>query len=99
MVALSFYADATSAELIPDDGGWFVSFVRPSANKCQFFTKDDVCDDLGPRALKNQGNVIRYFESRLKAAGYIGVTRRTRATGVEVAAVWDFHLVGGLPPH
>ena len=88
-VALSFHPDATSAELIHQQDGWLLWFFRPTINKYEFFTKADVADDISERALRNEGSVARYFESRLKAAGYEGVTRLSSASSGDVVAVWD----------
>jgi hypothetical protein len=87
-VSLTFHPDATSAELIHQHDGWLLWFFRPTVNKYEFFTKADVGDDLSPNALNNPGNIARYFESRLKVAGY-GVTRRSSAGSGDVVAVWD----------
>jgi len=89
-VSLSCHPDATSAELICQDDGWFVWFVRPESRDSDFFTREDVGGDIDAHALHHPGNIERYFESRLKAAGYVDVTRRSSGVGVQGVVVWDF---------
>jgi hypothetical protein len=89
-VTLAFHSDALSAELIYQQDGWLLWFFRPKLNEYQFFTREDVGGDIDDHTLNNPGNIVRYFESRLKAAGYEGVTRRSTATDAAVVAIWDF---------
>jgi len=89
LVTLSFHPDATSAELIRQEDGWLVVFVRSDTRDIEFFTKDDVGGDIDNHALHNHANIVRYFESRLKAAGYEWATRRLRAMTGNVVAIWD----------
>lgn len=88
-MAVTFHPDATSAELIHQEDGWLLWFFRPKVNEYQFFTREDVGGDIDDHALNNPGNIARYFESRLKAAGYERVVRRSTATAAAVVAIWD----------
>ena len=74
-VTLAFHPDASSVELIHQQDGWLLWFFRPTLKEYQFFTREDVGGDIDDHALNNPGNIARYFESRLKAAGYEGVSR------------------------
>jgi hypothetical protein len=89
LVSPTFHPDAVMVELRRHQDGWFVWFVRPNTCDAQFFAKSDVGEDIDARALINEGNVVMYIESCLRAAGYKGVSRRSAAVGVDVAAVWD----------
>jgi hypothetical protein len=89
-VRLPFYPAATSAELIHEnDTGWSVCFLGVSLRESVFFTRDDIVGGIGEQAFKNWANIVRYFESVLKAAGYKGVHRRLGETGSALVAVWD----------
>lgn len=85
----TFHPDAVMVELRRHQDGWFVWFVRPHVRDFEFFTRGDVGEDIDARALNNEGNVVRYMESSLKAVGYKGLSRRPTVVGDDVAAVWD----------
>jgi len=89
LVAPTFHADAIAAELRRREDGWDVRFIRPRGCHCEFFSRDTVRGDIGARAVKNEGNVVRYVESCLRAAGYRAITRRPTVIDPEIAAVWD----------
>lgn len=91
LVAPSFHPDAVSAELMHQEDGWFLWFVLGQARVFDFITKESVREDIGDRAVKHERSVVRYLESRLKSAGYEGVTHRPNVVGrADTVAVWDF---------
>ena len=92
LVSPTFHPDADSVELHRHKDGWSLSFVRPLGREHQLFTKNEVGEDIGERAVKNEGNVVRYVQSCLRAAGYGSIRRRPTDCSAEVVAVWD------LPP-
>jgi hypothetical protein len=89
LVAPTFHSDAISIELRRREQGWDVCFVGTQERESEFFSRAAVRDDIGDRAVKNEGNVVRYVESCLRAAGYRSIARRPTGAKMEVAAVWD----------
>jgi hypothetical protein len=89
LVSPTFYPDAVMVELQRHEDGWCVWFVRPHMRESQFFKRSDIGEDIDERALINEGNVVRYMESCLRAAGYRGISRRSTVVGGDVAAIWD----------
>jgi hypothetical protein len=89
LVSPTFHPDADVVELHRHHDGWSLSFVRPYGRNYQLFTKNEVGEDIGERAVKNEGNVVRYMESCLRSVGYEGLNRRSTAIGVDIVAVWD----------
>ena len=89
LVSPTFYPDAVMVELRRHEDGWFLWFVRPHMRDFEFFARSDVGEDIDALALINEGNVVRYMESRLRAAGYKGISRRPTVLEANVAAVWD----------
>lgn len=88
-VSVSFHVDATSAELIRQEDGWLVVFIRSQTQDVEFFTRDEVGGDIDNHALHNHANIVRYFESRLKAAGYQWAIRRSKVVSGNLVAIWD----------
>jgi hypothetical protein len=89
LVAPTFHSDGVSAELRRREDGCEVRFIRPRGCHSEYFSRDTVRGDIGARAVKNEGNVVRYVESCLRAAGYGGISRRPTVVNAEIAAVWD----------
>ena len=89
LVSPTFHPDADSVELHRHKDGWSLSFVRPHGREHQLFTKNEVGEDIGERAVKNEGNVVWYVQSCLRAAGYRSISRRPIDLSGEVVAVWD----------
>jgi hypothetical protein len=85
-VELTFYADATSAELIRRDDHWDVWFVGRSPFVATF---DAIRHDTVVRAVDGtitDDGVIDFIEARLIAAGY-RMCGRKRVRGT--IAAWD----------
>jgi hypothetical protein len=89
LVSPTFHPDADSAELRRQEDGWSLVFVRPHEREHQIFTKNEVGEDIGERAVRNEGNVVRYVQSCLRAAGYRSIRRRRIDPSCEIVAVWD----------
>jgi len=89
LVSPTFHPDADSVELHRHKDGWSLLFVRPHGRENQLFTKNEVGEDIGERAVRNEGNVVRYVQSCLRAAGYKSIRRRPTDLSAEVVAVWD----------
>jgi hypothetical protein len=103
LVSPTFHPDADSVELHRHKDGWSLSFVRPHGREHQLFTTQEVGEDIGERAVKNEGNVVRYVQSCLRAAGYEGISRRPTDFEADVVAVWDLApvvatYVSGMTP-
>ncbi len=89
LVAPTFHADAIVAELRRRRDGWDVRFIRHQGCHSEFFSRDTVRGDIGARAARNEGKVVRFVESCLGAAGYKAITRRPTVIDGEIAAIWD----------
>jgi hypothetical protein len=90
-VSPSYHPDASSAELVHQQDGWLLWFVLGQPRVFDFFPREWVRDDIGKRALRNERRDVQYVESRLKAVGYQGVSRRpSLVQGADIAAAWDF---------
>lgn len=65
----TLHPDAIMVELGRHEDGWFVWFLGPHTRDFEFFTRSDVGEDVGERAVKSEGNVVWHVQSCLRAAG------------------------------
>lgn len=87
-MVLSFEQQATRAELVPDDEGWYVIFSSGRARRSwpQFVSRSAVVETIFDLQGDTVARVVAYFEQCLRDLGYEPVRKASKMSLAAIAA-------------